>query len=55
MGKKRSHASPSDTAYKAERRDLKNKARKLAIHNKKHPNDVKESGPVDYKPKKKLS
>ncbi len=41
MGKKRSKAkNPSNTAYKAEHRMLKNKARKLAKHLKNHPADL---------------
>lgn len=44
MGKKKSKSTPSDKAYESDKRDLKNKARKIAKHQKKHPNDKQEIG-----------
>jgi len=54
MGKKRSHASPSDAAYKSEGRTLKNKVKKIAAHKLKHPNDIQSTGTVPNYNKNKL-
>lgn len=53
MGKKRSHTSPSDTAYKAEARDKKNKDTKIARHQKVHSNDLQKIGEVPSYNRKK--
>jgi len=55
MGKKKSHASPSDTAYKSEGRALKNKAIKIARYKAANPNDIQEKATVNYKRNKPLA
>ena len=56
MAKKRSKKDkPANKAYTAEKRWLTNKAKKLAKHQKEHPNDKQEVGTKpDYKRKKPL-
>lgn len=44
MGKKRSHESPADKIYTSEKRDLKNKAKKIAKHQRRNPNDKQVAG-----------
>ncbi len=54
MSKKKSKAGrPSNKAYLAEQRWLKNKSLKIARHKKEHPNDTQQIGQKpDYKRRK---
>ena len=44
--KKSKKANPANKAYLSEQRWLKNKAKKLVVHAKKHPNDLQKVGTV---------
>jgi hypothetical protein len=43
------------TAYKTENRKEKNKQKRQERHLKKHPNDIKSKGKIDYTRKKPLT
>lgn len=53
--KKSKKKNPSNARYLVEQRWIKNKAKKLARHKKKHPNDVNNTAPINYKRVKPLS